>query len=113
MYIDLAMDQNILQFNGKFYHQYEGTAMGNSLSGFLAEICMSFFEIELKDHPLFPRILYRYIDNVFAICSSRKIDATLNVINQCYMNQSNSLTNANLIINYHFWTLWYLVLKIC
>ena len=45
---------------------------------------MSFFKIELKDHPLFPRIWYRYVDDVFAICSSRKINATLNLINQCY-----------------------------
>ena len=56
MYIDMAkigMDKNIFQFNGKFYRQNEGAAMGNSLSGFLAEIFMRYFEMDLKDHPLF------------------------------------------------------------
>ena len=87
MNIDLAkicMDQNIFQFNGKFNFQNKGTAMGNSLSGFLAEIFMNFFDTEFKDHPLFPRIRYQYVDDVFAICSCRKINATLDLINKCY-----------------------------
>lgn len=78
------MDQNIFQFNGKFYIQNKGTAMGNSLSGFLAEIFMSSFETNLKSHPLFPRIWYRYVDDVFAVVSRRKVDATLDLINKCY-----------------------------
>ena len=87
MYIEmskLCMDQNIFQFDGKFYRQKDGTAKGNSLSGFLAEIFMSFFETEIKDHPLFPRVWYRYVDDVFAICSGRKVNATLDFINKCY-----------------------------
>lgn len=87
MYIDFAklcMDQNIFQFNEKFYRQNDGTAMGNSLSGFLAEIFMSNFEMDLKNHPLFPRVWYRYVDDIFAVCSCRKIDATLNLVNNCY-----------------------------
>ena len=52
----LCMEQNICQFNGKFDHQSKGTAMGNSLSGFLAEIFMSYLEIELKANLWFPRI---------------------------------------------------------
>ena len=86
------MDQNIFQFNGKFYRQNDGTAMGNSLSGFLAKIFMSFFEISLKDHPLFPRIWYRYVDDVFAICSCRKVDATLNLLNIYYDYESIHFT---------------------
>lgn len=87
MYIEMAkicMEQNIFQFNGKFYHQRKGTAMGNSLSGFLAEIFMSSFEMEMKANLWFPRIWYRYVDDVFAICASRKVDAILDKINKYY-----------------------------
>ena len=56
--------------------------MDNSLSGFLAEIFMSNFEMELKANPWFPRIWYRYVDDVFAICTSLKIDAILDKINR-------------------------------
>ena len=84
MYTEMAklcMDQNIFQFKGKFYHQNKGTAMGNSLSGFLYEIFMSNLEMELKSNLWFPRIWYRYVDDVFAICASRKIDTILEKIN--------------------------------
>ena len=72
--------------------------MGNSLSGFLAEIFMSFFEIELKDHPLFPRIWYRYVDDVFAICSCRKIDATLD---QCRVDHALQTEVGHYILFLH------------
>ena len=52
----LCVDQNIFQFNGKFYRQHDGTAMKNALSSFLAEVLMRFLEIELIDNPIFPRV---------------------------------------------------------
>jgi hypothetical protein len=44
----LCMSQNVFQFNEKFYEQSTGTAMGNPLSPFLAEVFMSRFETENK-----------------------------------------------------------------
>ena len=61
----ICVDQNIFQFNRKFIRQNEDTAKGNSLSGFLAEVFMSAFELELKEHPLFPRVWYRYMWTMF------------------------------------------------
>ena len=68
-------------------------------SGFLVEIFMRFFEISLKDH----RIWYRYVVDVFAICSCRKVDATLNLLNKCYYIFSLHV-NVNPTIKYRFWT---------
>ena len=78
---DGSMIQNIFQFNGKFYRQNESTTMGNSLSGFLAEIFMSFFEMDLMDRPLFPWVGFRYVDDIFSISFCIKIDTTLKMIN--------------------------------
>jgi hypothetical protein len=40
----LVMKLNFFQFNGKFYEQ-EGTAMGNALSPFFANLYMANFEM--------------------------------------------------------------------
>jgi hypothetical protein len=58
-YVNLAMvsmELNFFQFNGKFYEQTEGTAMGNVLSSFLANLFMSNFEAELKQQNLLPKV---------------------------------------------------------
>lgn len=52
---EVCMEQNI-QFNEKFYRQNQETAMRNPLSGFLTELSMSNFEMEMKRNPMFPRI---------------------------------------------------------
>jgi hypothetical protein len=41
---EICMKQNIFQINDKFYPLNEGTAMGNSLSPFIADLFMSRFE---------------------------------------------------------------------
>jgi hypothetical protein len=76
------MKQNIFQINDKFYQQNEGTAMGNSLSPFIADLFMSRFEKELE---YFPSVWLRYVDDIFAIFDTNK--ATL-------ITSSKSLINA-------------------
>lgn len=64
----LCMSQNVFQFNEKFYEQSTGTAMGNPLSPFLAEVFMSRFETENKKMlKNFPKTWLRYVDDIFAI----------------------------------------------
>jgi len=43
------MSQNAFQYNEKFYEQTRGTAMGNPLSPFLAEVFMSKFETDTNN----------------------------------------------------------------
>ena len=44
----VCMSQNYFQFNSAYYQQIHGTAMGNALSPFLANLYMSRFESRLK-----------------------------------------------------------------
>ncbi|KAJ8936242.1 hypothetical protein NQ318_006168 [Aromia moschata] len=51
-------------YNGEYFQQHEGTAMGNSLSPFIENLFMSNFETEVKDKfEYFPRVWFRYIPN--------------------------------------------------
>ncbi|KAJ8962322.1 hypothetical protein NQ318_018301 [Aromia moschata] len=48
-----------IQYNGEYFQQHEGTAMGNSLSPFIANLFMSKFETEVKDKfEYFPRVWF-------------------------------------------------------
>ncbi|KAJ8946072.1 hypothetical protein NQ318_009198 [Aromia moschata] len=61
------------QYNGEYF-QHEGTAMGNSLSPFIANHIMSKFEIEVKDKfEYFPRVWFRYVDDIFAVFATKAI----------------------------------------
>ncbi|KAJ8941458.1 hypothetical protein NQ318_016898 [Aromia moschata] len=65
-------------YNGEYFQQHEGTAMGNSLSPFIANLFMSKFETEVKyKFEYFPRVWFRYVDDIFArnVTNSRQLDA--------------------------------------
>ncbi|KAJ8932560.1 hypothetical protein NQ318_011202 [Aromia moschata] len=63
-----------LQYNGEYFQQHEGTAMGNSLSPFIANPFMSKFETEVKDKfEYFPRVWFRYVDDIFAVLNTKAI----------------------------------------
>ncbi|KAJ8946279.1 hypothetical protein NQ318_023130 [Aromia moschata] len=50
------------EYNGEYVQQHEGTAMGNSLSPFIANLFMSKFETEVKNKfEYFPRVWFRCI----------------------------------------------------
>lgn len=77
-YVDLAricMKQNIFIFRGKFYKQFDGTCIGNSLSSFVAECFMCWFESSLEKHPMFPRVYFRFVDDIYAVQNKRRFDA--------------------------------------
>lgn len=104
----LCMSQNCFQINNRFFEQHEGTAMGNSLSPFLANLFMSRFECDLKkENQFFPRIWLRYVDDVFAIFDTKKskIEEFLETLNSCFSSvkftfekESNSLPFLNVLV---------------
>ncbi|KAJ8936581.1 hypothetical protein NQ318_008053 [Aromia moschata] len=62
----------VYTYNGEYLQQHEGTAMCNSLSPFVANLFMSKFETEAKDKfEYFPRVWFRYVDDIFAIHAGR------------------------------------------
>jgi hypothetical protein len=65
-YLELAklvMKLIFSQFNGKFYEQTEGTAMGNALPPFLTNLCMANFRMVLKRRNLLPKVWVRIPQN--------------------------------------------------
>jgi hypothetical protein len=74
LYLELAklvLKLNFFQFNGKFYEQTEGAAMGNPLSPFLANLYMANFEMVLKRRNLLPKVWVRYVDDIFCVANRR------------------------------------------
>ena len=66
----LCMNQNAFQFNNQYFSQTFGTAMGNPLSPFLANLFMSHFETKAASlFSNFPKVFKRYVDDVFAVVS--------------------------------------------
>ncbi|KAG8334141.1 hypothetical protein J6590_108662 [Homalodisca vitripennis] len=67
------MSQNVFQFQEKYYKQFDGTAMGNPLSCFIANIFLSKFETHAKETmDYFPRIWKRYVDDIFAVFDKKQ-----------------------------------------
>lgn len=78
---EFCLTNNFFQYDGKFYTQSEGLAMGNPLSPFLANLFMSNFEVELTQHEIFPRIWHRYVDDIFAIVHKDDTSNVLSLLN--------------------------------
>lgn len=70
----VCMKQNSFQFRGKFFLQTDGTAIGNSLSGSVAELFMCKVEMSLAKHPMFPRVYHRFVDDIFLIQNKRRFE---------------------------------------
>lgn len=84
LYVEIAttcMDQNYFQYRDIFYKVENGTKMGNPLSPLLSECFMAALENKLDASNSLPRVWFRYVDDVFAIIKTDKIDETLSVLN--------------------------------
>lgn len=77
----VCMDQNFFSFRGKFYKQTFGLSMGSKLSPLLANLFMSDLENKAQKEKLFPRVWWRYVDDVFAPVKERYVDQTLAMLN--------------------------------
>ena len=65
-------------FEGRFYEQREGTAMGSPVSAVIANIYMEYFEHRaLESAPQRPRLWKRYVDDTFCIVNKGSVDELL------------------------------------
>ena len=64
----LVLTNSHFEYNGKYYHQLSGTAMGTKLAPSYANIFMTKFEEKyVYTYPLQPKLQKRFIDDIFMI----------------------------------------------
>lgn len=79
--VSTCMKQNCFSFNGKFYKQERGTAMGNPLSPFIANIYVASLEYKMSQNEVFPKTWVRYVDDIFAIIGKHQLRRVMNMLN--------------------------------
>lgn len=77
-----SMNQNFFTFRNKIYKQTFGLAMGNKLSPFIANIFLSKMEEKMRVQPWFPRVWWRYMDDVYGVIRARGLQQLMNALNQ-------------------------------
>ena len=71
-------------YNGSFYEQQEGAAMGSPVSAVIANLYMEVFEeqaLQSCDPQLRPRVWKRYVDDTFVISTQASVDGLLAHLN--------------------------------
>ena len=84
--IRLCVEENVFTYNGKYYKQVFGCAMGSPLSPVLSNFFMEYFESELLPNIINPNIPWlRYVDDIFSFCSLNEEEFS------SFFNRLNSL----------------------
>ena len=80
----------IFQFNGKFYNQIDGAAMGSRIAPLLADVIMSYVrdqalkKINVENKPI---VLWRYVNDIFdAVNDMSALDIFFNALNSVHNN---------------------------
>src|SRR5580765_4521485 len=80
--VEVILDSTSFCFEGQFYEQIFGSPMGSPLSPILADIVMDDLEsFCLSSLDFVVPIYYRYVDDIFAIVPSDKINVLLSTFN--------------------------------
>ena len=83
--LDILLRTTYFKFNGDFYQQTDGAAMGGPTSAIVSEIYMQSLEttaITTADHP--PKIWERHVDDVFSIVHKAYLQELLEHINNLH-----------------------------
>ena len=80
--LKLCLKSTYFRFEGKFYEQREGAAMGSPVSAVIANLYMEYFEQRaLETAPQRPRLWRRYVDDTCCIVKRGSVDALLDHLN--------------------------------
>jgi len=72
-------------FDGQFYRQKDGVAMGSPVAPVIAEIWMEHFEkLAIDTSPVKPKIWKRYVDDTFCILKADEVDIFLEHLNSIH-----------------------------
>jgi hypothetical protein len=80
--VDIALKQRWLQFEDRILEQMDGTFIGNGLSSIITEVFLGDLEFKMEDKPWFPRVWYRYVDDVFAIIKKGDAEKVMEQLNK-------------------------------
>ena len=83
--LDILLRTTYFKFNGDFYQQTDGAAMGGPTSAIVSEIYLQSLEttsITTADHP--PKVWERHVDNVFSIVHKTCIQELLEHIDNLH-----------------------------
>ena len=80
--LEFCITSTYFSFQGKFYEQVEGAAMGSPLSPIVANLYMENFEVEaIRSVPHPPQLWKRFVDDTFTILQSSKREGFLEYLN--------------------------------
>jgi len=73
--LNVILNQNSFQYDGKYFEAIKGIAMASPISGFIAELYLQYFEeLSIRHWLESPEILYyrRYADDILIIFDQTK-----------------------------------------
>ena len=83
--LDWTCKNGTLQFNGKFYKQVDGVAMGSPQAPAIADICLNWLLEEVFKKTTASFNIFRYVDDLFlAFDNSEVIEDTFNAFNSIH-----------------------------
>ena len=85
--LEWTTKKTVLQFNGSYYEQTNGVAMGTPIAPLLADICMNWVINKTSNSHVQPKVFFRYVDDCLAIFSNHE------EIKQFYQEINNIHTN--------------------
>ena len=85
--LEWTTKKTVLQFNGSYYQQTNGVAMGTPIASLLADICMNWVVKKTSKSHVQPKVFFRYVDDCLAIFSNHE------EIKQLYQEINNIHTN--------------------
>ncbi|XP_073847788.1 uncharacterized protein [Musca autumnalis] len=75
-------DSRYFLYNDKIYEQLKGMPMGSPISPIIADIIMEkLLDESMEKLTTKPRILTKYVDDIFCIVKRDEVDTTLNILN--------------------------------
>ena len=80
--LEFCLKNTCFLFQGKYYEQVQGTAMGSPISPLIADLFMEEFEVKaLSSFPHPPSLWLRFVDDIFLITKTEHSQLLLQHIN--------------------------------